>query len=84
LITINVPIGEFIPQAVRAASISDHLAFLVIIARTIDGKALQDELYEQWDSLNDITSDHILLGGWLTNLTYLDTYPVSARYGCLP
>src|SRR6266545_859679 len=23
-------------------------------------------------------------GGWLTNLTYLDTYPVPARYGCLP
>lgn len=66
---IDIPIGEFLERSLTASIRAGYAAFVVPIARTADGKELQDELIMSWDSLDNLTNDRILViiprpSGW--------------------
>lgn len=62
---VDISISDFLD---RALSISDGQAhasaefagLAVLIARTADAEAVQDRLFEQWESLNDLTDRRVL------------------------
>ena len=62
MITIDIPIGQFLEKALQELSLHhDYSAFLVPIARTADGEKLQMELIDQWESIDNLTYDQILV-----------------------
>src|SRR6266542_5903610 len=73
--------GRFIPGLTVYATLLDR-------AGTEIGTHQQPFLWHPWlyhyERNWRVPGDgtYTLRGGWLTNLTYLDTYPVPARYGC--
>ena len=61
MVELDIPISEFLDRAIRASTASDYLAFISVIAKTADGEFLQNELLRDWESLDDLTTDQILV-----------------------
>ena len=56
-----IPVGEFLDRAINASKSSHYLAFISILARSADGDYLQSEMLRNWESLDDLTADQILV-----------------------
>jgi len=58
---LEIPLSQFLDRALFASVQTKYLAFVTIIARTADGGFLQDSLIRDWESLEDLTGDEILV-----------------------
>ncbi len=59
--TKNITIRNFYEGALKACVHTNYFAIISVIARSYDGKVLQDELINSWRSLDDITGTRILI-----------------------
>jgi hypothetical protein len=66
LSVIEIPIQEFLAGVIEASvpdalGKTDYPAILVVAARTSDASELQEDLYENWESLDDMTKGAMLI-----------------------
>jgi hypothetical protein len=72
-----IPVGEFLDRAINASRSSHYLAFISVLARSADGDHLQSEMLRNWESLDDLTADQILV---LSPKTQTDTSDAVVRH----
>ena len=59
--TTHLKISEFLEIALAASQDTGYEAFLILAARSADGRFLQDEVIDNWSSFHDLTNDLILV-----------------------
>ena len=57
---VRMSIDNFLKYAMDASIENEYAGMVFLLCRTADGKKLQDELYEDWSSLDDLTGEHLL------------------------